>query len=311
MDKNKISDFLTADISYLLGVITGRGEIQYTPEVKKIVVDFEYKALQSKAITKVFDQKLHIQTSLDPVILRFQNLGIATRKIVGPKKVSLVLNWMYEDISWLFIKFLINDTRFTYHDFEVPAPLFEASDANKKEFLRGLGDVTGYVRHSNRDRVGRHRVYIEISNQNWHLPPQICQMTQSLGVPTQYIGYGHPNIRGKGTNRVKGANWAKEHQYKIYAEDYETIGFYISHKNEALQELTDYNRSNFPSPQPLCDGVIRRMSVKPSHPHETHPKLPPEVNGRHFDSFKQICNCLGCYMQKGKPCVSPGSGHVP
>lgn len=79
--------------------------------------------------------------------------------------------------------------------------LFQSMDANKKEFLRGLSDVTAYIRNSNRDQAGRHRVYIEISNKNWFLPPQICQLSQSLNIPTQYIGYGHPNIRGgKGTS---------------------------------------------------------------------------------------------------------------
>lgn len=293
MDKNKISNFLTPDISYLLGLITGRGEIQYTKDIKKIIIDFEFKSLQSKAITKVFDQKLHIQTSLDPVVLRLQNMGVRTKKVVTEKKISIVLNWEQEDISWLFIKFLINDTRYSYHDYAIPTPIFDATDSNKKEFLRGLADVTAYVRNSNRDQVGKHRVYIEISNRNWFLPPQICQLQQGLEVPTQYIGYGHPNIRG-GT----GTSWAKEHQMKIYAEDFEKIGFYISHKNEALKELADYNRANFDKQQSLCDGTISRLVEKNAHSDENHEKIPEEIRGQHFDSFKQLCGCLGCYMQK-------------
>lgn len=94
MEKNKISDFLTPDISYLLGLITGSGEIQYSQEIKKIIIDFEYKALQSKAISKVFDQKLHIQTSLDSVVIRLQNMGIDVRKNVSDRKIQ-VLKWDY------------------------------------------------------------------------------------------------------------------------------------------------------------------------------------------------------------------------
>ena len=307
MDKNKISNFLTEDISYLLGMITGRGEIQYTPQIKRIVVDFQYKTLQSQAITKVFDQKLHIQTSLDPIVTRFQNLGISIQKVVSGDNLSLVLTWQHEDISWLFIKFLINGTRFSYHDFEIPAPIFEASDVNKREFLRGLGDVTGYVRKSNYDQGGRHRIYIEISNKNWRLPPQVCQLVQSIAIPTQNINYGHPNLRDPQAKTPNSTSWAKEHQYKVYAEDYEQIGFYLSHKNEALQELAEYNRNNFGNQQKLCDGKIRQFKVKAVHPHEFHDKIPPEINGLHFDSFKQICNCEGCYMQRGKPCVSSGN----
>lgn len=292
MGKNKISEFLTQDISYLLGLITGHGEIQYNDDVKKIIIDFEFKTLKSKAITKVFDQRLHIQTSLDPVVYRLQQMGINVQKITG-NKISLVLTWIKEDIAWLFIKFLINGTRFSYHNFLIPEPVFETTDTNKKEFLRGIADVTGFVRKSNVDRAGKHRVYIEISNKNWFLPPQICQLTQSLNVAIQYIGYGHPNIRG-GTR----TSWAKEHQIKIYAEDFENIGFYISHKNEALAELVEYNKENFTRSQALCTGAPGREKIKARHPHETHEKLPTKINGQHFNGFKEICKCLGCYMQK-------------
>ncbi|MCJ7446120.1 MAG: hypothetical protein MUO72_00330 [Bacteroidales bacterium] len=292
MEKNKISNFLTSDISYLLGLITGHGEIQYNNEVKKIVIEFEYKSLESKAITKVYDQRLHIQTSLDPVVYRLQRMGINVQKVPGDK-ISLVLSWQYEDIAWLFIKYLINGTRFTYHDFLIPDPIFETNEANKKEFLRGLADVTGFVRKSNVDQTGKHRVYIEISNRNWFLPPQICQLAQNLNVPIQYIGYGHPNIRGG-----KGTSWAKEHQIKIYAEDFEKIGFYISHKNEALAELAEFNRTNQPREQSLCNGIISRERIKEPHPHENHDKLPEVISGQHFNSFKEICKCLNCYLQK-------------
>jgi len=292
MSKNKISDFLTPDISYLLGLITGRGEIQSTNDVKKIVIDFQYKALEAKAITKTFDQKLHIQTSLDPIIYRLHNLGINSVKNVTESNISVTLTWNTDDISWMFIKFLINGTRYNYHDFAVPEPIFETTDDNKREFLRGLCDVTAYVRKSNNDQTGRNRVYIEISNRNWFLPTQLCQLLQSLNVSLQYIGWGHPNIRGG-----SGTGWAKEHQLKIYAEDFQNIGFYITHKNEALVELAEYNRENFSRPQNLCDGTITRIKTKPPHECETHEKLPSEINGQHFDSFKQICKCLGCYLQ--------------
>jgi hypothetical protein len=292
MSKNKISDFLTPDISYLLGLITGRGEIQSTNDVKKIVIDFQYKALEAKAITKKFDQKLHIQTSLDPIIYRLHNLGINSVKNVTENNISVTLTWNTDDISWMFIKFLINGTRYNYHDFAVPDPIFETTDDNKREFLRGLCDVTAHVRKSNNDQIGRNRVYIEISNRNWFLPTQLCQLLQSLDVPMQYIGWGHPNIRGG-----NGTSWAKEHQLKIYAEDFQNIGFYITHKNEALVELAEYNQENFSRPQNLCDGTITRLKTKPPHECEMHEKLPAEINGQHFDSFKQICKCLGCYLQ--------------
>lgn len=296
MEKNKISNFLTPDISYLLGLITGRGEIQYTRDIKNIIIDFEYKALTSKAINKVFDQKLHIQISLDSVVSRLQNMGINVQKDVSDKKITLVLKWEKDDITWLFIKFLINGTRFSYHDFQIPEPIFDTTVTNKKEFLRGFSDVTAYVRNSNRDQRGIHRVYIEISNKNWHIPPQLCQLLQSLDVAVQYIGYGHPNLRDPKAKSTS-VSWAKEHQMKIYAEDFEKVGFYISHKNEALEELSEYNKTNFSNSQKLCEGKSKRSSFKSVHKDETHEKLPTELQGKHFDGFKEICKCLYCYKQ--------------
>lgn len=224
-------------------------------------------------------------------------MGINVQKIVSDSKLSIVLKWQQEDIAWLFIKYLINGTRFSYHDFLIPEPIFETTDANKKEFLRGIADVTGFVRRSNADQAGRHRVYIEISNRNWLLPPQICQLTQSLKVAIQYIGYGHPNLRDPQAKSTS-TSWAKEHQIKIYAEDFENIGFYISHKNEALEELSNCNKENFKRRQALCTGITSREKSKAIHPHETHDKLPTEINGQHFNGFKEICKCLGCYLQK-------------
>ena len=87
---------------------------------------------------------------------------------------------------------------------------------------------------------------------------------------------------------------------KIYAEDFVDVGFYISHKNEALAELAEYNLANFERRQPLCTGLVKRKTVKPSHPQESHEKLPAQIRGKHFNDFRALCGCLGCYLQQGK-----------
>ena len=297
MEKNKISNFLNPDISYLLGLITGRGQIVSNSDVKKIIIDFEYKSQRVTAGRLDLDQKRHIQTSLDSVSVRLQNMGINVEKLVSENRITLVLNWYKEDITWLFIKFLINGTRFSYHDFKVPESIFESTETNKKEFLRGLGDVTGYVRPSNYfgySKPYRHRVYLEITQKNWNLPPQLCQLLQSIKVPIQNLNYGHPNLRDPKNNK---GSWAKEHQMKIFAEDYEKIGFYISHKDQALSELANINKSHFDNSIPLCDGTTSRPRIKQAHPDENDSDLPNEIRGKHFDSFKEICDCLNCYKQ--------------
>jgi hypothetical protein len=229
-------------------------------------------------------------------------MGINVFKDVSVNKISLVLKWDKEDISWLFIKFLINGTRFSYQDFQVPEPIFESTEANKKEFIRGISDVTAYVRASNyygfsADLPKRYRVYIEINQKNWFLPTQLCQLIQSFGVPIQTINYGHPNLRDT-NNKKSGRFWAKEHQIKIFAEDFQAIGFYISHKEEALFELAESNKVNFNDSISLCDGKTKRVKSKPIHPDENDADLPNEIRGKHFNGYKELCKCLNCYNQK-------------
>jgi hypothetical protein len=56
-------------------------------------------------------------------------------------------------------------------------------------------------------------------------------------------------------------------------------------------------RIKFSLSQKLCDGTSKRKVVKSIHPHETQEKLPSELQGKHFDGFKEICKCLYCYKQ--------------
>lgn len=98
-------------------------------------------------------------------------------------------------------------------------------------------------------------------------------------------------------NKKSGRFWAKEHQMKIFAEDFQKIGFYISHKEEALIELAESNKENFSDIISLCDGKTNKVKSKPIHPDENDADLPDEIRGKHFDGYKEICKCLNCYKQ--------------
>ena len=283
---------MNPEFVYLLGMITGKGTIIRGNRETEVRIEIPHKNL----IIQGMDAQLSVKARITDIRNILEPL-INTRIEVNSFKNITILSFVKDSRDFLIReinRYLGN--LMSCKDFRIPNDIFNSPVDIKKEFLRGIADVTGYVRNSNRDQVGRHRVYIEISNRNWYLPPQICQLQQSLNVPTQYIGYGHPNIRG-GT----GTSWAKEHQIKIYADDFEKIGFYISHKNEALKELADFNKSNFDHRQKLCNGTIpKSVREKKNHPHENHEKIPKEIRGKHFDSFREICGCLGCYKQRGK-----------
>jgi len=192
----------------------------------------------------------------------------------------------------------------SFREMEIPDVLFKTSEDIKKEFLRGIADVTGSIGTSCRDQAGRHRIYISILNDNWKLPIQICNLLQSqpLYIPVNTIDWGHPNTRNgnlKDYNRGAKQVWAREHQLKVYAEYFEKIGFRIIHKDEILKELAEENRNNFPKRKPsLCKPPKKRIKQRVPHPEEMSEKLPPELRGKHCNAYWQICLELGCTQGK-------------
>ena len=73
------------------------------------------------------------------------------------------------------------------------------------------------------------------------------------------------------------------------------IGFYIRYKDEILQELGEFNKENYPSSRPeFCNPPKPIREKKPKHPAESDERLPPQLRGRHFDSYWQICEAMGC-----------------
>ena len=68
--------------------------------------------------------------------------------------------------------------------------LFKMTTDEKKALLRGIADVTGYIRKSNIafGQEGAHRVYIEIPG-NWYLVIDIANMLKDLDIPGIIIKY--------------------------------------------------------------------------------------------------------------------------
>jgi hypothetical protein len=184
----------------------------------------------------------------------------------------------------------------SFHDFEIPEQIFNGDSVIKKEFVRGVADCAGFIRESNNYMGGKRRVYIEINNKNWRLPIQLCDLFQRhLSVPVQLIQWGHPNTREPKQTKKKGTTWAREHQVKIFSEAFQPIGFYIKYKQEILNEfaLADAKKTgniNICNPNPK----IRRRDKKPKHREENNPIIPPELRGRHYNTYWQICLDLGC-----------------
>jgi hypothetical protein len=170
----------------------------------------------------------------------------------------------------------------------------------KVEFMRGVADAGGFIRNSNSYTNGKRRVYIEVNNQNWNLPIQICALLQQdLGVPVQMINWGHPNLRGP--NVPEGHGWSKEHQIKIFAEAFVKIGFHVRYKQKILEEFATADRRigarAFSNCNPNPD--LRQIRRKPRHSAERSGFLPAVLRRKHFDAYWQICLAMGCSQCRG------------
>ena len=177
--------------------------------------------------------------------------------------------------------------------------LFSITTDQKKALLRGIADVTGYIRKSNIafGQDGAHRVYIEIPG-NWYMVIDIANMLKDVDVPVQTIDFGHPNFRDGNLvkyNAGKPNFWKKEHQVKIFANEFLPVGFNIKHKQDALEKYAD-ELLEFIDPVKThkfyWEKRVRRAN-KPIHPGENDPSLPEEIRGMHFDSWTDLAGFLG------------------
>jgi hypothetical protein len=305
---NVFENYLDPDVSYLLGLIVARGTLHETTGDKKIIIEFPFKNLIAEGIRKQFVQEDHMHYSLFQIRERLFELTESNMEIERtPSSARLIIRFLRNSINWRNINHLLLN-RHNYYDFEIPEQIYNGDSIIKKEFVRGIADCAGFIRESNNYMGGKRRVYIEIHNRNWKLPIQLCDLLQRhLSVPVQLIQWGHPNTREPGQTKKKGTTWAREHQVKIFSEAFHPIGFYVKYKNEILNEFAkdDAKKVGHIS---ICNPnpKIRRKVKKPKHREENNPILPPELRGKHYNSYWKICLDLGC-----KQCTEVDDKQIP
>lgn len=291
---------LNPDIAYLLGMTVGKGEIKRGEKYTEVIINIPHKNLSIEGE----DTQQSIKASLLDIINRLQPLiGVDLKAETSNQQVA-ILHFSKENGDFLIRainEYLKNQN--TWRVFRIPKEIFENSVDIKKEFLRGIADVTGHIRKSN-SAYGipyNQRVYIEIMD-NWMIAVDIANLLKSLGITVQHIRWAHPNlVDTHGSDYKRGVRNYKEHQIKIWAEEFEKIGFNIEHKNRLLKIYSEFNKSNWKGNSPIesrhkyywetRDG----NRVKPSHPDENNAKINPKIRGRHFNSWKEITKELGYY----------------
>ena len=283
-------------MAYLIGMILGNGEVQRDSRNTTITIEIPHKNLRDDEGLEV---SVYVKSSLADIRGVIEPLLGHSLPISQTKTATRVsFTKPNEDYTMReILRFIgkgIHHSTMTMDD-----ELFKMTTDEKKELLRGVADVTGYIRKSNIafGQDGCHRVYIEIPG-NWQFVIDLANMLKTLDIPVQTIDFAHPNFRDsnlKKYNEGKPYYWKKEHQLKIWANEFLPIGFNVVHKQRALEryaeELLDYLDEK-KTHQFYWEKPIRQRN-KPIHPMENDESLPEKIRGKHFDSWTQIAKELG------------------
>lgn len=287
---------MNTEMAYLLGMILGNGEIQRDNTETRVTIDIPHKNLYTDDLK---DVRVYVKASTVDIRSIVEPL-IGHILTVTQTKRSTVMTFVKPNDEYITREILRFIGGGKHHStMRMNPDLFSITADEKKALLRGIADVTGYIRKSNiaYGQDGAHRVYIEIPG-NWYMVIDIANMLKYVDVPVQTIDFGHPNFRDgelKKYNQGKLYFWKKEHQVKIFANEFLPIGFNIKHKQEALEKYSD-ELLEFIDPVKThkfyWEKPIKRKT-RPSHPHESDEYLPVEIRGKHFDSWTDLARLLG------------------
>ena len=289
------------EMGYLLGMIMGNGEIKRSRQLTTISISIPHKKLKTEDEN---DVHIYVAASVTNIRNVLEPLISNDLSFIQNKSES-ILTFTKNNEDYLIREILqfVNNV-VSCENMRIPKYFFNSTKEIKLSFLRGFSDVTGYIRKSNYffDKF-MHRVYIEIP-QNWYMVVDICNLLSTIDIPVQNIDWAHPNMRDSSLKKYNEGNinfWKKEHQIKIWANEFIPIGFAVIHKNKALRilatELIDGIKANNKDVEETTHKYYwekrENNKVKPHHPSESDEFIPIEIRNKHYNSWQTIAYDLG------------------
>ena len=295
------------EMAYLLGMICGNGEIKRGNSETIFSIEIPHKKL---ATEEHHDIKLYVKASISDIRNIIEPL-VGTGLSSIQQKSTTVLSFRKPNTDYITREIMQCIGMATSHnDVKLYDRIFTFSKDEKRQFLKGFADVTGYIRRSNcHFKKYMHRVYLEVPS-NWELVIDICNLLKDVDIPVQNIDWAHPNMRDsklKKYNEDKPNFWKKEHQIKIYANEFLPIGFAVLHKQQSLEifaaELIVGIETVIGKKHKKVNASDRtnkfywetkeKKSVKPVHPSKNDIFIPDLIRGKHFNSWREIAKELG------------------
>jgi hypothetical protein len=292
---------MNIEMAYLLGLVCGNGEVKRGHSETNVSIEIPHKKLETERNN---DVRVYVKASIADIRAILEPL-IGAGISFTPEANRSILSFTKPNTEYLMrevLRFIGNAS--SHENIRVNLEVFNFTRDQKIYFLRGFADVTGYIRRSNYFfRQYMHRVYLEVPH-NWELVVDICNLLKDIDIPVQVIDWAHPNMRDGNLRKYNEGYpdfWKKEHQIKIWANEFVPIGFAVIHKKEALGEfarelisgIEDNGKDVLPYTHRYYWDGRKINRIKPSHPGECDYFIPTSIRGKHYDSWKDIAKDLG------------------
>lgn len=292
---------MNVEMAYLLGMVTGNGIIQRGVTDTTISIEIPHKKLETEFQN---DVGIYVRASITDIRTVLEPLLGTSLSFTQSTNYSL-LSFRKNNEDYLMREILRYIGGASSSDNARISPeVFNFTFDERRQFVKGFADVTGYIRRSNYAFTEpNYRVYFEVPH-NWGLVVDFCNLLRSIDVPVQAIDWAHPNMRdGNLTkyNQGKPYFWKKEHQIKVWALEFQSVGFVVLHKQQALDYFVEEQKRPY-----ILKGkdpantlhkyyweLTQRIKEKPTHPGESDEFIPIEIRGKHYDSWTEIAKDLG------------------
>ena len=260
---------MNREMAYLLGMICGNGEIQRGSIDTTVSIEIPHKKLATENNN---DVRIYVRASITDI-----------RNIIEPL-IGTGIQFIQQD-NYSVLSFTKPNTEYIMREI-----LRYIGNAVSHDNIRIDNDVFSFSRD---ERISFLQGFADVSN-----------LLKSIDIPVQAIDWAHPNMRDgnlKKYNEGKPDFWKKEHQVKIWANEFLPIGFAVIHKKEALesfaQELIAGLEAEGKNPYDVTHKYYwegrNRNSEKPLHPGENDLSIPSEIRGNHYNTWKEIAEDLG------------------
>lgn len=233
-------DYIDEDVAYLLGMLFGRGQLIDQGDVRRLVITLHIRRDIPKLPPGVKAPSLNLDLENERALnaarrrindLLDANVDIHTKKQGKTSRATLTAVFVKPTIAWRDLRYLCSNGS-DNSNFLLPESFFALPETLYKEFLRGFGDVAVTPSYADNAWGQQARIAFPVVHNNTEFAQQLLTIFEQLDIAAQLLE-GSASKRG-GTRR--------EHRIRLYAEEYEKVGFHFSHKNELLKILAEFNR---------------------------------------------------------------------